>query len=51
MIQKMIQKITWVAATQRYDNQSREFVLDKQVRITRRTKLDEIIEFWNENNK
>ena len=34
-IQKMIQKITWVAATQRYDNQSREFVLDKQVRLGR----------------
>lgn len=49
-IQKMIQRVIWIAAVQRYDKLSREFVIDKQVRITRQTKLDEIIEFWNEDN-
>lgn len=48
-IHEMVQNLIWLAGTQRYDKEQKEFVLDETFEIKRQTKVDEIIDFWNKN--
>ena len=49
-VQKMVQKLIWLAGTQRYDRERKEFVLDGIFEITRQTKVEEVIDFWKKSN-